>query len=98
LAAAKDMAELQWVMAGMHDILVTEPFVFGGQQDPHKPEWALADTLESAGVSKAWSCKADAAMVRPEGKRCDVLVKSIRAAGLCPTLDLGLYLQPWPLG
>ena len=41
--AAKDMAELQRVMADMHDILVTDPFVLGGQQDPHKPEWVLAD-------------------------------------------------------
>jgi hypothetical protein len=30
-------------MAGMHDILVADPFAFGGQQDPHKPSWVLAD-------------------------------------------------------
>src|ERR1700728_89048 len=41
--AAKDIAELQHVMADMHDILLTDPFVLGGQQDPHKPEWVLAD-------------------------------------------------------
>src|SRR5882757_6682514 len=41
--AAKDMAELQRVMADMHEILVTDPFAFGGQQDPHKPSWVLAD-------------------------------------------------------
>jgi len=40
---AKDTAELQRVMADMHDILVADPFVFGGQQDPHKPSWVLAD-------------------------------------------------------
>ena len=41
--AAKDITELQRVMAGMHDILVADPFAFGGQQDPHKPSWVLAD-------------------------------------------------------
>src|SRR6202034_4270505 len=43
LDGAKDTAELQRVMAEMHDILVADPFVFGGQQDPHKPSWVLAD-------------------------------------------------------
>src|SRR5258708_23953955 len=41
--AAKDMAELQRVMADMHDILATDPFALGSQQDPHKPSWVLAD-------------------------------------------------------
>ncbi|MGA9544625.1 MAG: M13 family metallopeptidase [Candidatus Sulfotelmatobacter sp.] len=41
--AAKDTAELQRVMANMHDILVEDPFIFGSQQDPHKPSWVLAD-------------------------------------------------------
>ncbi|HTA49744.1 MAG TPA: M13 family metallopeptidase, partial [Verrucomicrobiae bacterium] len=41
--AAKDTAELQRVMADMHDILVADPFVLGSQQDPHKPSWVLAD-------------------------------------------------------
>ncbi|MFZ0440332.1 MAG: M13 family metallopeptidase, partial [Candidatus Sulfotelmatobacter sp.] len=41
--AAKDITELQRVMAEMHDILVADPFAFGGQQDPHKPSWVLAD-------------------------------------------------------
>ena len=41
--AAKDIAELQRVMADMHDIGVNDPFAFGGQQDPHKPSWVLAD-------------------------------------------------------
>jgi putative endopeptidase len=41
--AAKDTAELQRIMADMHDILVADPFAFGSQQDPHKPEWVLAD-------------------------------------------------------
>jgi putative endopeptidase len=41
--AAKNMAELQRVMADMHDILVSDPFVLGSQQDPHKPSWVLAD-------------------------------------------------------
>jgi putative endopeptidase len=41
--AATDTAALQLVMAEMHDILVTDPFVLGGQQDPHKPSWVLAD-------------------------------------------------------
>ena len=27
----------------MHDILVNVPFALGGQQDPHKPSWVLAD-------------------------------------------------------
>ena len=40
---AKDMAELQRIMADMHDILVTDPFAFGSQQDFHKPSWVLAD-------------------------------------------------------
>ncbi len=48
--ATKDMAELQRVMADMHDILVTDPFVLGGQQDPHKPEWVLAD-IGASGLS-----------------------------------------------
>jgi endothelin-converting enzyme/putative endopeptidase len=41
--AARDMAELQRVMADMHAILVSDPFVLGSQQDPHKPSWVLAD-------------------------------------------------------
>jgi putative endopeptidase len=41
--AANDMAALLRVMADMHDILVTVPFALGGQQDPHKPSWVLAD-------------------------------------------------------
>ena len=41
--AAKDMPELQRVMADMHDILVSDPFELGSQQDPHKPSWVLAD-------------------------------------------------------
>jgi putative endopeptidase len=40
---AKDTAELQRVMDDMQDILVADPFAFGGQQDPHKPSWVLAD-------------------------------------------------------
>jgi putative endopeptidase len=41
--AAADIAALQPVMAEMHDILVSDPFVLGSQQDPHKPSWVLAD-------------------------------------------------------
>ena len=41
--AAADTAALQHVMAEMHDILVSDPFVLGSQQDPHKPSWVLAD-------------------------------------------------------
>jgi putative endopeptidase len=41
--SAKDVAELQRVMADMHDIGVDDPFAFGSQQDPHKPSWVLAD-------------------------------------------------------
>jgi endothelin-converting enzyme/putative endopeptidase len=41
--AAKDTADLQWIMADMHDILVADPFAFASQQDPHKPEWVPAD-------------------------------------------------------
>ncbi len=41
--AAKDMPELQRIMADMHDIGVDDPFAFGGAQDPHKPSWVLAD-------------------------------------------------------
>lgn len=41
--AAHDITSLQLVMAEMHDILVQVPFGFGGQQDPHKPSWVLAD-------------------------------------------------------
>lgn len=40
---ARDIAALQQVMAGMHDILVQVPFAFGSQQDFHKPSWVLAD-------------------------------------------------------
>jgi putative endopeptidase len=45
--AAKDMPELQRIMADMHDILVTDPFAFSSQQDPHKPSWVLADISAS---------------------------------------------------
>jgi endothelin-converting enzyme/putative endopeptidase len=45
--AAKDMPELQRIMADMHDILVTDPFAFASQQDPHKPSWVLADISAS---------------------------------------------------
>ena len=41
--SAKDMGEVQRIIADMHDIGVADPFAFGGQQDPHKPEWVLAD-------------------------------------------------------
>jgi endothelin-converting enzyme/putative endopeptidase len=41
--AAKDAADLQGIIADLHDILVQDPFAFGGQQDPHKPELVLAD-------------------------------------------------------
>src|SRR5579862_1687698 len=41
--AARDMGALQEVMAEMHDILVSAPFSFASQQDPHKPSWVLAD-------------------------------------------------------
>src|SRR5271155_3540105 len=41
--AAKNMQELQRIMANMHDIIVNDPFAFGSQQDPHKPSWVLAD-------------------------------------------------------
>jgi putative endopeptidase len=41
--AAKNIEDLQRVIADMHDILVTDPFALGSQQDPHKPEWVLAD-------------------------------------------------------
>ncbi len=41
--AAHDITSLQQVMAEMHEILVQVPFGFGGQQDPHKPSWVLAD-------------------------------------------------------
>jgi len=40
---AGDTAALQQVMFDMHDILVTDPFAFGSQPDPHKPGWVLAD-------------------------------------------------------
>ena len=41
--AAKDMAGLQAVMIDLQDIIVNAPFAMGGQQDPHKPSWVLAD-------------------------------------------------------
>ena len=41
--AARDIAALQGVMAELHDILVSAPFVMGSQQDPHRPSWVLAD-------------------------------------------------------
>jgi len=41
--AAGDSAALQLVLFDMHDILVTDPFAFGSQPDPHKPGWVLAD-------------------------------------------------------
>ena len=41
--ATSDISALQRVMAEMHDILVTDPFALGGQQDPHKPSLVLAD-------------------------------------------------------
>ncbi len=40
---AKDMAQLQMVMAELHDMSVTVPFGLGGSQDPHKPTMILAD-------------------------------------------------------
>jgi putative endopeptidase len=48
--AAKDMEDLQRVMADMHDILVTDPFALGSQTDPHKPSWVLAD-IGASGLS-----------------------------------------------
>jgi putative endopeptidase len=40
---AADMIALQHVMAEMHDILVTDPFAFRSESDPHRPGWVLAD-------------------------------------------------------
>jgi endothelin-converting enzyme/putative endopeptidase len=40
---APDMAALLRVLADMHDILVVDPFGLGGQQDPHRPSWVLAN-------------------------------------------------------
>ncbi|HTS37569.1 MAG TPA: M13 family metallopeptidase [Candidatus Solibacter sp.] len=40
---ARDVAALQEIMAELHDIIVNAPFAMGSQQDPHKPEWVLAD-------------------------------------------------------
>jgi putative endopeptidase len=47
--SARDIAALQQIMAEMHDILVQVPFALGGQQDPHKPSWVLAD-LSASGL------------------------------------------------
>jgi len=41
--AVRDTASLPAVMAELSDILVFAPFAMGGQQDPHKPSWVLAD-------------------------------------------------------
>src|SRR3984893_13358198 len=43
IEGAGDIVALQRVMAELNDILVTDPFALGGQQDPHKPSWVLAD-------------------------------------------------------
>jgi putative endopeptidase len=40
---AADMGALQHVMTEMHGILVTDPFAFGSQFDPHRPGWVMAD-------------------------------------------------------
>ena len=45
-----DMASLQEVMVELHDIVVTAPFAFGSQSDPHKPSWVLAD-VGASGLS-----------------------------------------------
>ena len=41
--AAKNPADLQHIIADLHDIAVEDPFYLAGQQDPHKPELVLAD-------------------------------------------------------
>ena len=41
--AASDIQSLQSLIASLHDILVAMPFALGSQQDPHKPEWVLAN-------------------------------------------------------
>ncbi|MGA8428828.1 MAG: M13 family metallopeptidase [Candidatus Sulfotelmatobacter sp.] len=41
--AVSDPGALVHVMADLHDILVTDPFAFGSQPDPHRPGWVLAD-------------------------------------------------------
>jgi len=41
--AASSTADLQRIIADLQDILVGDPFGFGSQQDPHKPELVLAD-------------------------------------------------------
>lgn len=41
--AAHDKAGLQQVIFELQDILISAPFAFGSQQDPHKPSWVLAD-------------------------------------------------------
>src|SRR3984885_4301954 len=45
--AANDWGQLQEILADMHDVLVTDPFAFGSQQDFHKPTWVLADISAS---------------------------------------------------
>ena len=44
---AHDMAGLQEVMVGLHDIAVYAPFAFGSQPDPHKPSWVMANFAAS---------------------------------------------------
>ncbi len=48
--ASKALPALQEVMAELHDIVVNAPFALGSQQDPHKPEWVLAD-IGASGLS-----------------------------------------------
>ncbi|HEY4904214.1 MAG TPA: M13 family metallopeptidase [Candidatus Sulfotelmatobacter sp.] len=47
---AADMIALQHVMAEMHDVLVTDPFAFRSESDPHRPGWVLAD-IGAAGLA-----------------------------------------------
>ncbi len=44
---AKDVAQLQVVMAELHDIAVIAPFALSSSQDPHKPTMVLADIGDS---------------------------------------------------
>ena len=48
--AARDIAEIQKAMAGLHDIGVTVPFAFGSAQNPHEPTMVMAD-IAASGLS-----------------------------------------------
>jgi len=80
---AKNTADLQGVMADLHDVLIADPFAFGSQVDPHKPSWVLAD-IGAAGLvlpDRDYYLKPEDRFKEARAKYIDHIVAMLKLAG-----------------